>query len=692
MKGTVHYEQRGRVAVLRIDNPPVNALSSGVRQGLADGVSRALADDGVEALVVLGDGRTFIAGADITEFGKPNVPGPDLHSILAAMEGSEKPIVAALHGTALGGGLETALCCDYRVAVDSAKVGLPEVNLGLLPGAGGTQRLPRLAGAAKALQMMIGGAPIGAKDAQQSGVVDAIVEGDLLDGAIAFAEGVLDEGRGTRKIRDITPPGDTGEEAFEAAAALAKKRRRGQTAPGRIIACVRQALSGEDFDAGLTRERALFAECMGDPQRAAMIHAFFAERQVGKIPDVPKDTKVAGVERVAVIGAGTMGAGIATCFANAGVEVTLTDKDEAGLDRGLAVVRRNIDKAAKRGKISAEQADERKGRVTGALDLGAVAGVDLVVEAVFEELELKKTLFAELDRTVGPDALLATNTSTLDIDAIASATGRPGSVVGMHFFSPAHVMRLLEVVRGKESSKTAIATAMRLGKRLGKVAVLAGNCDGFIGNRMLAGYGREAAFLVEEGALPQQVDQALLAFGMPMGPFAMGDMAGLDVGWRIRKQRGRPEGRRYSPLADRICERGRFGQKTGAGWYRYEEGSHTPIPDPEIEALVVATSEELGVARREVGDEEIVQRCIYALINEGARLLGEGIALRASDIDVIYINGYGFPVFRGGPMFYAQQVGLAEVLATVRRFEEVHGDLWTPAPLLVERADAGTWA
>lgn len=692
MKGTVHYEARGRVAVLTIDNPPVNALSSGVRQGLLDGVTSALADDAIEAAVLVGGGRTFIAGADISEFGKKNVPGPKLWPVLEAMEASDKPLVAALHGTALGGGLETALCCDYRVALPGTKLGLPEVNLGLLPGAGGTQRLPRLAGPAKALMIMITGKPIGAAEALEVGVVDELVEGDLTDGAVAFANRVLDEGRGTRKVRDVNEKlvAARGDEAvFAEAEAFAKKRRRGQSAPQRIVECVRFAIDDDDFDAGCRRERELFMACMADPQRAAMIHVFFSERQVARVPDIPKDTVVANVGSVGVVGAGTMGAGIATAFAQSGIEVVLADVAQESLERGLAVIDKNLGSSVRKGRISEEKAASIRARVTGALELGALADVDLVIEAVFENLELKKKIFAELDGLTKPETLLATNTSTLDIDAIAAATGRPDKVLGMHFFSPAHVMRLLEVVRGDKSSKETLATAMKLARPLGKVAVLAGCCDGFIGNRMLAGYGREAAFLLEEGATPAQVDEALVAFGMPMGPFAMGDLAGLDVGWRIRKERGLPEGVRYSPIADRLCEGGRFGQKTRKGWYLYEEGSHTPVPDPEVHALIAATAEELGVERGPITDEQIIERCIYPLVNEGARILEEGIALRALDIDTVWVNGYGFPVWRGGPMHWASHVGLAKIHATVVELHAKHGDLWAPAPLLAKLAAEG---
>jgi 3-hydroxyacyl-CoA dehydrogenase len=693
MKGTVRYDKRGAIAVLTIDNAPVNVLSSGVRQGLYDHVEAAQNDSDVRALVIIGDHDTFIAGADITEFGDPKAGGAPLHDVLARLEASDKPIVAAISGNGLGGGLETALCCGYRVGTAGAKVGLPEVNLGLLPGAGGTQRLPRVIGAQAALNFMITGKPVEAASAKEHGLLDEIIEGDLLEGAVAFAQQVLDEGGSPRKVRDLTERRDADrqrkDEILEWADKLAKKTRRGQHAPARIIECVRTALETDDFDAGLKREQELFLECLNDPQHRGLVHIFFAERKAAKIPDVPKDTPTLDVKRAAVIGGGTMGRGIAMCFANAGIPVRLLEVDEERLAATHAAIEKTYGGQVAKGKITQGEAAERATLIEGTLAYDDLSDCEVVVEAVFEEMDLKQKVFGELDRVMPANALLATNTSTLDVDAIANTTKRPESVVGMHFFSPAHVMKLLEVVRGSRSSKQALATAMKLGKVLGKVAVLAGNCDGFIGNRMLAGYTREAVFLLEEGALPHEVDRAMLRFGLPMGPFAMMDLAGLDVGWRIRKRRGRPEGIRYSALADDLCERGRFGQKTGAGWYKYTEGSRTPERDPEVEALIEEASSKANLTRRTVDEREIIERCVFPLVNEGAKILDEGIAIRPGDIDVVYVYGYGFPAYRGGPMHYADHLGPAKVLEAVDKYHAQHGALWEPAALLRKLASEG---
>jgi 3-hydroxyacyl-CoA dehydrogenase len=690
MASLVDYQRRGAVGVITVNNPPVNALSAGVRQGLVDGLARGLGDPAARALVVIGGGRTFIAGADIREFGKPLVP-PDLNEVIAGFEASSKPVVAALHGTALGGGLEVALGCHYRCAVASAQVGFPEVKLGLLPGAGGTQRLPRLIGVEPALQIIAGGDPVRAHRALELGILDTVVDGDLLDGAVAFAERLVAEGRPLRKIsamqdklRQATPA------VFEAFRRGIERTARGYLAPFKSIESV-QAATALPFGEGLARERELFAQCMRSPQSRAQIHVFFAEREVAKIPDVGKETPVRSIRSAAIIGAGTMGGGIAMNFANASIPVRVLEVSREALDRGLAVVRRNYSATVERGRLSQADMDRRMGLIQGVASAEEIADADIVVEAVFEEMEVKTQVFALMDRVMKPDAILASNTSTLDIDAMAAATGRPGQVIGTHFFSPANVMRLLEIVRGTRTSPETIATTMELSKTIRKVGVLVGNCDGFVGNRMLAGYLREAEFLLEEGALPQQVDRVVYEFGLPMGPFAMGDMAGLDVGWRIRKGKaaGRPRAVRYSPLADRICEMGRFGQKTGAGWYRYEKGDRTPQPDPEVEALIKNTSKELGIPRRTISDDEMLKRCLYPLINEGARILEEGIALRASDIDIIYVYGYGFPPYRGGPMFWADTVGLDRVVADVAAFHKEHGALWEPAPLLARLAGEG---
>ena len=690
MSELVDFSKRGAIGVLTINNPPVNALGAGVRRGLIAGLDRGRDDAEVEAMVVIGGGRTFIAGADIREFGKPPQP-PMFPEVLDRIESSGKPIVAAIHGTALGGGLEVALACHYRVGVARARVGLPEVKLGILPGAGGTQRLPRVVGPAKALEMIVSGDPVGGEEALALGILDELVEGDLLDGAVAFAEKVVAEGRGLRRISEIDDKvAGTDPALFDGFRKRIEKRARGYFAPWRCIEAVEAACT-LPFAEGLKRERELFEQCMASPQRAAQMHVFFAEREVAKIPDVPKGTPARKIERAAVIGAGTMGGGIAMAFANAGIAVKVVEVVPEALERGLGVVEKNYAASVAKGRLAQAEMERRMGLIEGVLDYEAIADADIVIEAAFEEMELKKDIFARLDRICRPDAILASNTSTLDIDVMAAATKRPGQVIGTHFFSPANVMRLLEIVRGKETAKETIATAMGLAKRLGKVGVLVGNCEAFVGNRMLHGYLREANFLLEEGALPQQVDRVIQEFGMPMGPFAMSDLAGLDVGWRIRKAKAptRPKDERYSPVADKICEMGRFGQKTGAGFYRYEPGSRTPVPDPVVEGIILETSRELGIERREISDDEILTRCLYPLINEGARILEEGIALRPGDIDIVYLYGYGFPPYRGGPMFWADSIGLDKVHATVCEYRDVHGRFWEPAPLLARLAAEG---
>ena len=690
MADLVQYERRGAVGVITVNNPPVNALSQGVRQGLAEALAQGIADAAATGLVLIGGGRTFIAGADIREFGKPPMP-PDLNGVIAQYEASPKLVVAAIHGTALGGGLEVAFGCHYRCAVASGQVGFPEVKLGLLPGAGGTQRLPRLTGVEAALALIVAGDPIPAPKARALGIIDEVVPGDLLEGACAYAERLVAEGKPPRKIRDMQDKlRGTDPAVFVEFRKGLERSARGFFAPFRCVDAV-EAAATLPFDEGLKRERELFAQCMQSTQSKAQIHVFFAEREVSKIPDVPKETPVKTIGRAVVIGAGTMGGGIAMNFANAGIPVSVIEMNQEALDKGLAVVRKNYAATVEKGRLSQKDMDTRMGLIRGMLGYDAVAEADIVVEAVFEEMDVKKKVFAALDKAARPDAILASNTSTLDIDQMANATSRPGQVIGTHFFSPANVMRLLEIVRGKATSRETIATTMELARRIRKVGVLVGNCDGFVGNRMLAPYLREAEFLVEEGATPQQVDKVIYDFGLPMGPFAMGDMAGLDVGWRIRKGKEATRDRRlrYSPVADRICEMGRFGQKTGAGWYRYEKGSRVPVPDPEIEALIVKTAKEQGIERRTIGDEEILKRCVYALINEGARILEEGFALRSSDIDIIYIYGYGFPVHRGGPMFYADTVGPAAVYDEVCKFQKQHGELWQPAPLLERLAREG---
>jgi len=692
MKGTVHYEARGNIALLSIDNPPVNPLSSGVRQGLFDGVSSALADDAIEAIVLTGMHRAFIAGADISEFGAAATEGVGLGEALDKMEGSTKPIIAAINGTAFGGGLEVALCCDYRIAAATAPVGLPEVKLGLLPGAGGTQRLPRLIGAESAVQAIVSGNPIMAPDALTMGIVDRVASGDIVDDAIAYAQEIIADGAATRKIRDLEGrvSADRGNTAlFEKFAANLDKTHRGQFAPAQILQCIEAAVNAESFDEGMAVERARFAECMSDPQREALIHIFFAERAANKIPGLSKDVPLLDINKGSVIGAGTMGGGIAMCFANAGIPVRVHDNDPENLARGIKVIEGNYARTVSKGRLTQEEMDKRMSLIIPTENFDDLGDGDIVVEAVYENLDLKKEIFARLDKVMKQGALLATNTSGLDVDAIAGMTDRPEFVCGMHFFSPANVMRLLEVVRGKDSSPVVLGTAMALGKRLGKVSVMAGNCPGFIGNRMLGGYTRQAALMILEGATPAQVDKVIFDFGLAMGPFTMNDMVGLDLGWRARKMMGGTN-EVTARIPDELCELGRYGQKNGKGYYQYAEGDRTPRPDPEADAVIAKVSEDLGYARRDFSDDEILKRCMYPLVNIGARLLEEGHALRAGDIDTVYVNGYGFPTYVGGPMWFADTQGLDNVLADMERFFEETGDeVWKPSDLLKKLVSEG---
>ncbi|OGL11480.1 MAG: 3-hydroxyacyl-CoA dehydrogenase [Candidatus Rokubacteria bacterium RIFCSPLOWO2_02_FULL_73_56] len=681
----VDLDRRGRIAVLTVNNPPVNALSHGVRLGLRDGLRQAVADPALGAIVIVCAGRTFIAGADITEFGKPPKE-PGLHEVLGLIETSPKPVVAAVHGTALGGGLEVTLACHWRVGVRAARFGLPEVKLGLLPGAGGTQRLPRVVGVPKALQMIVSGDPIGGEEAQRLGLVDELVDGDLAAAGVAYAERVLAEQRPLRKIRDMDDKTGAVRGTPEVFAEFRKsvaRQTRGFRAPENCIKAVEAAVA-LPFEEGLKRERELFLELMSSAESKAQRYIFFAEREAAKIPDVPPDTPTLTITKAAVLGAGTMGGGIAMNFASVGIPVTVVEVNREALDRGLGVVRKNYEATASKGRLTAADVEKRMGLIQGTTDFGAIADADIVIEAVFEEMPIKKEVFAKIDKLCKRDAVLATNTSTLDVNEIASATARPESVIGMHFFSPANVMRLLEVVRGAKTSKVAVATAMAVGRRIAKVPVCVGVCYGFVGNRMLHQRGREAEKLILEGALPQQVDKVLYDFGFPMGPFAMGDLAGLDVGWRIRKGRGVK-----SPVADRICELGRFGQKTGAGYFRYEKGDRTPRPDPEVEKLILEVAREQGIQRRAIPEQEILERLLYPMVNEGAKILEEKIAIRASDIDVIWIYGYGWPVYRGGPMFWADSIGLKAVRDRMREFGRRGAEGWEPATLLDRLVDGG---
>ncbi len=685
MKGTVHYEERGNVALLSIDNPPVNPLSSGVRAGLCDGVEKALADDSIHAVVITGMHRAFIAGADISEFGAAASAGPDLNQVLRDMEACEKPVIAAINGTAFGGGLEVALCCDYRIAAPTAPVGLPEVKLGLLPGAGGTQRLPRLIGAEASVQAIISGDPIMSPDALTMGIIDRIGSGDIVEDAIAYAAEIIEAGAAKRRIRDIEDKieQDRGNDAlFEKFEANLGRTHRGQFAPAQILKCIRAAVNAEDFDAGIAVERECFTECLSHPQREALIHIFFAERAANKIPGLDKDVPLIDVNKASVIGAGTMGGGIAMCFANAGIPVRVHDNDPENLARGIKVIEGNYARTVSKGRLTQEEMDKRMALIIPTENFDELGDGDVVVEAVYENLELKKEIFERLDKVMKPGSLLATNTSGLDVDAIAGSTSRPEFVCGMHFFSPANVMKLLEVVKGEQSSPATLGTAMALGKRLGKVSVMAGNCPGFIGNRMLGGYTRQAAMMILEGATPAQVDKVIYDFGLAMGPFAMNDMVGLDLGWRARKMMGGTN-EVTARIPDELCELGRYGQKNGKGYYRYEEGDRTPLPDPEADAVIAKVSEDLGYTRKDFSDDEILKRCMYPLVNIGAKLLQEGHALRAGDIDTVYVNGYGFPTYVGGPMWFADTQGLDNVLADIERFyEETGDDVWQPADLL----------
>ncbi|MGB7228849.1 MAG: 3-hydroxyacyl-CoA dehydrogenase NAD-binding domain-containing protein [Candidatus Acidiferrales bacterium] len=694
MSDLVQLRNEDGIAVITINNPPVNTLGPGVPEGIAAAIEHVENDSSLRAAVLIGEGRTFVAGADIKEFGKitsgKSSRGAGLLPLLLRIEDCRKPVVMAIHGAAFGGGMELAMGGHYRVAVPGAQLGQPEVKLGIIPGAGGTQRLPRLAGVSKAVEMCSLGNPISAQEAFELGIVDRLLQGDLLGQAVAFAREVA--AKPIPKTRERNEKlGAPGQHAsvFAAARETARKKMRGQTAPLAAIDAV-EAATKLPFEEGCRVEAKLFDECLFSGQSKALIHVFFAEREVSKIPDVPKETPLIPVSSVGIIGAGTMGGGIAMVFANAGIPVVLKEADQSALDRGMAAIQKNYSGSVKRGRMTQEFGDERLRLIKPVLAYDDFARVDMVIEAVFEGMALKKQIFGDLDRIAKPGAILATNTSTLSIDEIAAATSRPDSVIGTHFFSPANVMRLLEVVRGKLSSKEVIATCMQLSKKLGKIGVLVGNCRGFVGNRMFGPYRREAQFLVEEGATVDAVDNALYDFGMAMGPLATGDLAGLDVGWRIRKEYRHLQkpGVRQPIAEDRLCEMGRYGQKTGAGWYKYDENRRA-IPDPEVDALVRECAAEAGIPQRQISAGEIVERCIYALVNEGARILEEGYALRAGDIDIIYINGYGFPAYRGGPMWYADTVGLKNVYERVREFHERHGELWEPAPLLKQLAEQG---
>jgi 3-hydroxyacyl-CoA dehydrogenase len=687
------FEIKDGIAVIQFDNPPVNSLGLELRQAIVDGIERANADPSIQAIVLIGSGAGFSGGADIREFGTPKASTqPHLMTVISTVEASAKPVIAAINGVCMGGGLELALGCHYRIAAAGAKIALPEVKLGLLPGAGGTQRLPRLIGAEAALNMIVSGATVPAEKLRGTPLFDAFAEGDLLESATAFARRVIAEKLGVRRVRDLKVNMPNHEAFFQFARNSAKALAGRYPAP---IACVEAVAAAFDrpFDAGIKRERELFVTLMLSPESAALRHLFQAERAASHILDVPNDTPTRPIRRVGIIGAGTMGGGISMSFINAGIPVVLLEMTQEALDKGLANIRRNYGGALKKGTLTEAALEQRLALITPTLDYAQFKDVDLVIEAVFESMDVKKQVFEKLDQVVRQGAILASNTSALNLDQIASFTKRPESVIGLHFFSPANVMRLLEIVRGAKTAKDVLATAMQLAKKIGKVAVISGVCEGFIGNRMVARYGAAAHDLIMAGVLPDQVDKALEDFGMAMGPFRMSDLAGLDIGSAARKRRAAefPD-RDWSNVADDLCQAGRLGQKTGAGFYRYEAGSRTAIPDPAVTAIIEKYRKQKGITARKISNDEIVERCIYALINEGARIVEDGIAQRSSDIDVVYLNGYGFPAWRGGPMFYADQVGLSEVARALRRIAaqpQADKSFWTPAPLLARLAQEG---
>jgi 3-hydroxyacyl-CoA dehydrogenase len=692
---SANYELRGDVAVITMDNPPVNGLGYDTRRGVIDGLDKALADAKVKAIVVTGAGKAFSGGADIREFGSPKaIAEPNLLSLIAAFEASPKPIVAALHSVAMGGGLELALGCHYRVAAPGAQIALPEVKIGLIPGAGGTQRLPRVLGVETALNMIVSGEPVKSEVlAKLPGqkLIDKMVEGDVVEGAVAFAREKADA-RPLPIVSKLKVEYPNADAYFQFARNTVGAMSRNFPAPLKCVDAV-AASAKMKFEDGMKLERELFMALMLTPESKALRHAFMAERATTKIPDVPADTSTRAIKKVAMIGAGTMGGGIAMNFLNAGIPVVMLEMKQEALDKGVGIMRKNYEAQVKKGKLKQDKLDERMGLLNTTLKYDDLKDADLVIEAVFEDMGVKEQVFKTLDEVMKPGAILASNTSTLDLDKIATFTKRPEDVIGMHFFSPANVMKLLEVVRGKKTAKDVLATVMQLGKKIKKTTVVSGVTDGFIGNRMIEQYSRQAGFLLEEGATPQQVDKAMEKFGMAMGPFRMGDLAGNDVGWYIRKRRyvEKPD-IRYSKTADLLCELGRFGQKTGAGWYDYVPGKRDAIPSKVVTDMIEKHRAELGITARKISDEEIVQRLVYALVNEGAKIVDEGIAMRASDIDMVYLTGYGFPLFRGGPMNYADQQGLFNVVHSMKRFAtNPHDDqkFWQPAPLLARLAAEG---
>ncbi|WP_374361288.1 3-hydroxyacyl-CoA dehydrogenase NAD-binding domain-containing protein [Pseudoduganella danionis] len=689
---TAEYQVHGAVAVITLNNPPVNGLGLATRMAAVQGIQQALADAAVKAIVITGAGKAFSGGADIKEFNSPKaLAEPSLHTLIATVENSTKPVVAAIHTVCMGGGLELALGCHYRVALPGAQIALPEVKLGLLPGAGGTQRLPRVLGLEMALNMIVSGTPVASEKLAGTALFDAVYEAgsDLLAQAIAFAEKVADA-RPLPKVRERKVDYPNHEAFLQFSRNTVKAMAGPFPAPLECVETVAASVTRK-FEDGLKFERERFLHLMQTTESKALRHAFFAERVASKVPDVPADTPVRSIKQAAVIGAGTMGGGIAMNFLNAGIPVVLLETRQEALDKGMATIRKNYDNTVKKGKLTAEKLEQRMALLTGTLAYADIAQADIVVEAVFEDMGVKETVFRQLDSVMKPGVILASNTSTLDLNRIANFTSRPQDVIGLHFFSPANVMKLLEIVRGAQTGKDVLATALALAKKLKKTGVVSGVCDGFIGNRMIEQYSRQAGFLLDEGALPEQVDQAIEKFGFAMGPFRMGDLAGNDIGWAIRKRRAieSPE-ITYSRSADLLCEMGRFGQKTGGGWYDYKAGDRKAYPNEQVNAMIVQHSAELGITRRQISDKEIVERLVYAMVNEAAHILEEGIALRASDIDMVYLTGYGFPLFRGGPMFYADTVGLANVLAAMAQYARGYqGSAWQPAPLLVKLAGEG---
>jgi 3-hydroxyacyl-CoA dehydrogenase len=689
------YEVRGNVAVITLNNPPVNGLGFETRKGITDGVERANADAGVQAIVITGAGKAFSGGADIREFGKPAaLAAPNLGDVIRFVENSDKPVIAAIHTVCMGGGLELSLGCHYRVTAPGAQVALPEVKLGLLPGAGGTQRLPRVLGLETAMNIIVSGEPVKSEllaSLPGQKLFDKLIDGDLLAGAIAFAQDVAAQ-RPLPKVRELKVAHPNPEAYVQFVRNTVGAMSRNFPAPLKCVDAVAASLT-KKFEDGLAYERELFVNLMMTPESKALRHAFFGERAASKIPDVPEDTPVRKIEKVAVIGAGTMGGGITMNFLNAGIPVTILEMKQEALDRGIATIRKNYEAQVKKGKLKADKYEQRMSLLSTTLQYGDLLDADLIIEAVFEELGVKESVFKALDEVAKPGAILASNTSTLDVNKIASFTKRPQDVVGMHFFSPANVMKLLEVVRGEKTAKDVLATVMQIAKKIKKTAVVSGVCDGFIGNRMIEQYSRQAGFLLEEGCTPEQVDKAVEKFGFAMGPFRMGDLAGNDIGWAIRKRRYQEKpNMRYSKTADLLCEMGRFGQKTGAGWYDYQPGKRDAIPSAAVVEMIEKHRKDLGIAPRKIGDDEIVQRLVFALVNEGAKILEEGIASKASDIDMVYLTGYGFPLWRGGPMCYADTFGLWNTVQAMKRFaKNPHDDatFWEPAPLLVRLVAEG---